>query len=270
MCGLINIINNKLKIKIMKDCLVVRLKGVADNNDLPYFNCFTLDLKNETNTFSGKIAASANFTINDSDGGSTVITGNNLYQQISLQAGKTYYFMNPSVITLMNEFPVSYQKLVSFPETDYSLFTNVREIQMGGNIVGVPFDNHGITTILFQKAKMSLPKEDVLDWVLSQSSLNYFNDYIVQPYFTMYDLAKINVANLGGGVDGGGRVEDYVAMKRKLGNTTGTLTWRYITPGSTFDEVVIPDSDRTSSVLSWTATTITFGSKTINNDEVAP
>lgn len=254
----------------MKDCLVVRLRGVVANNDLPYFNSFTLDLKNETATFSGLISASANFTIKDSDGESTVITGNNRYQQISLPAGKTYLFINPSVITLMNNFDASYERLVSFPETDYSHFTNVREFVTGGNIVGLPFDNHGLTAIKFQNAKMSLPKEDVLDWLLSQSSLTYFADFIIQPYFTMYDLAKINVVNLIGGVYGGGRVEDYVAMKRKLGNTTGSLTWQYIRQGSTFDEVVIPDSDRKRNVLSWTATTITFGSKTINNDEVAP
>lgn len=254
----------------MKDCLVVRLKGIVDNNTLPYFNSFKLDLSGESNAFSGKISCSQDITIKDNEGGSITVTGNAGAQNVSLAAGKVYYIMNPSAI-LFFLFEVAYSGMVSDPDTDYSLFTNAIKLDMGRNIVGLPFDNHGLEEVNIIKSTINYPKGILIDWLVSQRSNNIYklNVETMQPYWTMYDLAHINVTNtITASITGGGEIIDYVAKKRGLGITEGSLTWAYISPGSTFNGVTI--TNRVSNVLSWTADTITFGGTTISNNDSVP
>lgn len=253
----------------MKDCLVTRLKGVADNSNLPYFNSFKLDLTGETNAFTGQISCSADITIKDNEGGSITVTGNAGLQSFSLAAGKVYYIMNPSAIVFF-VVPTSFTLMASAPDTDFSLFTNARILDMGGNIVGLPFENTGIETLKFNESNINFPKGVVFDWIESQGTMDDLKIQTKQQYYTMYDLAHVDVVrSITSGPTDGGEVVDYVAKKRGLGiETGGPITWEYITPGSTFNGVII--ENRASNVLSWTADTITFGGTTISNSDSVP
>ena len=65
-----------------------------------------------------------------------------------------------------------------------------------------------------------------------------------------------------------GSIEDFVAVKRGLGQTTGSRTFSWLGDGNRISFNGVYFTNKASYTLSWTATTITFDGVQINNNDV--
>lgn len=258
----------------MENCLVTTLKEKVNNSNLPVFGKFMLDLRDldssVSSTFNVVIGPLNNGLVTIKDNEGNTIAQSDSWINTNMPVGKMYHIYGGENVDTFNIFgnqTIGLEARIN----SYGYLTKVREIKTINDYINSVTDlttSNRLQTFYIQTKEIKIPKSDMISWI-NERPITEISIICSKKYFTMDDFGRLeNVTTLNSGENGGGRVEDYVARKRQLGHSTGSVTWKYITPGSTFNGNVI--TNRTSNVLSWTATTITFGGVEIQNSEVAP
>ncbi len=249
----------------MEKCSVHKFRGTLNTAEPRYYGAVMLDLRNlsSSNTMYIVINPTSTITVIDSLGNTTQISSSGQY---NFPGGRRYDFKNAESIKTFD----CHNSMASYRDDiimDAAQMSNATTITIGGKIEYVPINSVAQTIYIYPNLNEldTVTKSKIRDWVMGCPVTSIASSGEI---FTMYDFGKFNLTYISAASHQNERVEDFVAMRRKMGATTGSLTWDYIPQGCTFNGSVI--QNRTTNGLSWTATTITFGGVTIDNSEIAP
>jgi len=267
----------------MSNCLVTKLKGVVDNENLPVFG--ELELRTVTTGPNQQICIiGVSFDSISVIGGTTEITPARTpfdgWIVVATAGEHTLKVQNKYAITILNGVGLE-------NEEDIVYLTNATGLSLGKSLPSSGFSlDSGITTLkTFDKMPnlislvIAAPnlKGSLADLLPIHgntiTSLGIKSVSVSNFTMLMSDLGKI--ANINTLVDVAisplqGSIESFVASQRGVGATeksmdinyfggNGKITWK----GSTFANIQ-------NNTLSWTATTITFNGDTIQNSDVNP
>lgn len=278
----------------MGNCLVTKLKGVVDNNNLLKLG----EVRARTNDIVSNFYSSS---LGIPDGVNEfvfeVLEGSALFYQDGGAKGVTRVVVSPgtgqvylseenpgnSVISLTSKYPIKHLNtsgvswelddfihnglvelyLTSSPATAKTLSEIVAAFPLLTKFGVYPHCKNvtGKISDLFP-LKNQLTELCVND--NGQVEAN-FSDFAYFSLITDWSNANYNCVNITG------TVESFAAVKRGLGVTTGSTTFRWLGSSGdvTFNNILVPNpGSSVDQVLSWTPTTITFNGETIQNSDI--
>lgn len=255
------------------DCLVTKLKASVNNDELLRLGILTVSFENVSDL---ELVVSAEndrvVSLETSEGLSIVSGANTMFPHVTgtgkLYIHDKYNIVQPGMNTLSK---YKWEDLKACSKVLRFIFRN-------NNISG--FETLSQLTVFTSLAILNISNTtdicingDIKD--ICGLPIMRFNIRNTNVIGNAAELGLLPLSTIEGIVNTNinGSIEDMIAVRRGCrGETTGSITWNYPYTQSgniTFQGEKIPASLEGSSViLSWTATTITFGSITINNDSI--
>lgn len=260
----------------MKNCLVTKLKGVVDNDQL--FKLGELKVKIGEANFLG-FAADDSQTISVVDGdllfnGQTTIQLTNTYQNnVNITGEGTVSIPNKYNLTI---FEANLKEQIDFKKIRYC--TKLRTINLKGDDFVYDLDDFNIESSVLTKIKIDnaleikgsinnlLKYNNLTSLALNSSSIKHFTETDFSILGKFAECTTYGATVVHGRLTGS--IEDFVAQKRLARTAAGlevagscTIDWLGDGGNITFQGTII--ANVSNNTISWTANTITYNGTTI-------
>lgn len=253
----------------MGNCLVTKLKGAVDNDNLLRIGegCFEV-MKNKTsNTII--TATQSPITIRKKDGSAfNAVTNGETKTGVTSVIGNAITLSDAGIYVIDNKYKVeavnSQQLYANYPDTfDYSPLYSLDVMNGVVRIDKLPKYKDTLIELIYTNVSLSENNWSYISLLTKLKTLQLSTILGVSLTTGAFgNFIPASVTTFRGG-DGymSGSIEDFVAARRAAGVTEGSLSMAWLGNGVTFNGNAVGVGAKT---LSWTGSTITFGGETIN------